>query len=670
MEEPPVPVFFLSDSTGISAETMGNALLIQFPDRRFERRLIPFIATAEEARKVVAVLDAAMDGPVTPLAFTTAATDEVREVLHTSRCPIIDFFEMHMQKVEAILGAPGARVAARLHGVGDIKRYNSRMQAIEYAIEHDDGQSLRALDRAEVILVAPSRCGKTPTTMYLALQHGIFVANYPLLDEDLETTALPRPLADLGERCFGLIATPARLSEVRQQRRPNSDLRVARAVRQGAAPCRRAVQDQRHPGHQLHHPVRGGDVHPDPAVPGFPDPVRKKSVMSNVLWFSSLGMKDLDQVGGKNASLGEMVGNLASAGVRVPDGFATTADAYRRFVAQEGLAETIVGLMAGLDTDDVIPLADVGQAVRAAVIAQPLPADVEADVRAAYAQLAEGNPDASFAVRSSATAEDLPDASFAGQQETFLNIRGVERVLQAVKEVFASLYNDRAIAYRVHHGFEHETVALSAGVQRMVRSDVGASGVMFTMDTESGFDGRRLHHLVVRAGGGGGPGRREPGRVLRLQARPARRPAGDPQAGGRRQGDQDGLHLRRRGGEHHRVRRRRPRRPALLSLTDAEVEELARHALVIEDHYGRPMDIEWGKDGTDGRLYILQARPETVKSRQSATTVTRYRITEGGTPAGRGTGDRPEDRRRPGAGARLGRPDARLPAPATCWSPT
>ena len=222
MEEPPVPVFFLSDSTGISAETMGNALLIQFPDRRFERRLIPFIATAEEARKVVAVLDAAMDGPVTPLAFTTAATDEVREVLHTSRCPIIDFFEMHMQKVEAILGAPGARVAARLHGVGDIKRYNSRMQAIEYAIEHDDGQSLRALDRAEVILVAPSRCGKTPTTMYLALQHGIFVANYPLLDEDLETTALPRPLVDLGERCFGLIATPARLSEVRQQRRPNS----------------------------------------------------------------------------------------------------------------------------------------------------------------------------------------------------------------------------------------------------------------------------------------------------------------------------------------------------------------------------------------------------------------------------------------------------------------
>ncbi|GAA2731281.1 pyruvate, water dikinase regulatory protein [Pedococcus aerophilus] len=222
MERGPIPVFFLSDSTGISAETMGNALLIQFPDLIFERRLIPFIATAEEARKVVAVLDEAMDGPVTPLAFTTAATDEVREVLRTSRVPIIDFFEMHMEKVESILGASGARVAARLHGVGDIKRYNSRMQAIEFAIEHDDGQSLRALDRAEVILVAPSRCGKTPTTMYLALQHGVFVANYPLLDEDLETTNLPRPIAELGDRCFGLIATPARLSEVRQQRRPNS----------------------------------------------------------------------------------------------------------------------------------------------------------------------------------------------------------------------------------------------------------------------------------------------------------------------------------------------------------------------------------------------------------------------------------------------------------------
>ncbi len=222
MQHEAIPVFFLSDSTGISAETMGNALLIQFPDLRFERRLIPFIATADEARKVVSILDEAVEGPVTPLAFTTAATDEVRKELHTSRCPIIDFFEMHMERVESILGVSGARVAARLHGVGDIKRYNARMQAIEYAIEHDDGQSLRALDRAEVILVAPSRCGKTPTTMYLALQHGLFVANYPLIEDDLETSDLPRPIVHLRDRCFGLIATPARLSEVRQQRRPNS----------------------------------------------------------------------------------------------------------------------------------------------------------------------------------------------------------------------------------------------------------------------------------------------------------------------------------------------------------------------------------------------------------------------------------------------------------------
>ena len=222
--EPPdvVPVFFLSDSTGISAETMGNALLIQFPDLRFERRLIPFISTIEDARRVVTILDAAMDGPVTPLAFTTAAVEEVRLELHKTRCPLIDFFDLHMSRVESILGTQGMRVAARLHGVGDIQRYNARMAAVEYAIEHDDGQSLRALDKADVILVAPSRCGKTPTTMYLALQHGVFVANYPLVDEDLEVAELPRPIRSLGARCFGIVTTPARLSQVRQERRPNS----------------------------------------------------------------------------------------------------------------------------------------------------------------------------------------------------------------------------------------------------------------------------------------------------------------------------------------------------------------------------------------------------------------------------------------------------------------
>jgi regulator of PEP synthase PpsR (kinase-PPPase family) len=217
-----VPVFFLSGSTGISAETMGNVLLIQFPDLRFERRLFPFITTREEARRVVAILDAAMDGPVTPLVFSTAAVDEIREVLLTTRCPIIDFFGMHLERVEETLGVRGMRVAARPHGMGDVHRYNNRMQAIEFAMEHDDGQSLRALDKAEVILLAPSRCGKTPTTMYLALQHGIFVANYPIVDEDFESVDLPRPLRKLRDRCFGILTTPERLSQVRTERREAS----------------------------------------------------------------------------------------------------------------------------------------------------------------------------------------------------------------------------------------------------------------------------------------------------------------------------------------------------------------------------------------------------------------------------------------------------------------
>jgi [pyruvate, water dikinase]-phosphate phosphotransferase / [pyruvate, water dikinase] kinase len=221
-ESPPIPVFFLSDSTGITAETMGNALLIQFPDLRFERRLIPFISTIDEARRVVKVLDTAAAGPVTPLAFSTAAVEEVRHELSHTKCPLIDFFDLHMERVESISGTKGIRVAARLHGMGDVKRYNTRMAAVEYAIEHDDGQSMRALDKADVILIAPSRCGKTPTTMYLALQHGIFVANYPLVDEDFETAELPRPVRGLRDRCFGMLTTPARLSQVRHERRPNS----------------------------------------------------------------------------------------------------------------------------------------------------------------------------------------------------------------------------------------------------------------------------------------------------------------------------------------------------------------------------------------------------------------------------------------------------------------
>ena len=221
-DEGVVPVFFLSDSTGISAETMGNALLIQFPDVIFERTLIPFISTVEEARKVVEMLDQAMEGPVTPLVFMTAAEDSVRLELATTKAPIIDFFDMHMSRVEAVLGKRGMRRAMQLHGVGDIKRYNTRMAAVEFTIEHDDGQSVRALDKADVILLAPSRCGKTPTSMYLALQHGLFVANYPLVDEDLEGSELPAPVRPHRERCFGLTTTVERLSRVRNERRPGS----------------------------------------------------------------------------------------------------------------------------------------------------------------------------------------------------------------------------------------------------------------------------------------------------------------------------------------------------------------------------------------------------------------------------------------------------------------
>jgi len=354
-------------------------------------------------------------------------------------------------------------------------------------------------------------------------------------------------------------------------------------------------------------------------------------VSANVKWFSSLGMGDLEEVGGKNSSLGEMIGNLASAGVRVPDGFATTASAFRDFVLQEGLAARITGLMEGLDTDDVDALARVGKQVRQAIVDQPLQPALEREVREAYEKLAgEASPgssdEASFAVRSSATAEDLPDASFAGQQETFLNIRGIDAVLQAIHEVFASLYNDRAIAYRVHHGFDHEQVALSAGVQRMVRSDVGASGVMFTMDTESGF----TDAVFVTAAYGLGEG------VVQGAVNPDEWYVWKP---GLRNGTPAVL---KRGVGAKATKMVFTDDPnvgkttefvdvdaadrARFSLTDDEVEELARLAISIEEHYGRPMDIEWGKDGLDGQLYILQARPETVQSRRTGASLQRFRV--------------------------------------------
>ncbi|MBJ7357896.1 phosphoenolpyruvate synthase [Nocardioides sp.] len=353
--------------------------------------------------------------------------------------------------------------------------------------------------------------------------------------------------------------------------------------------------------------------------------------MSNVRWFSDLGMADLEEVGGKNASLGEMVSQLSDLGVRVPDGFATTAAAYRSFIGDTGLAERIDGLLDGLDTDDVRRLAEVGKEIRAAVVAQEFPADLEADIRTAYDRLAEesrqgdGQSEPSFAVRSSATAEDLPDASFAGQQETFLNVRGIDAVLTAVREVFASLYNDRAIAYRVHHGFAHADVALSAGVQRMVRSDVGASGVMFTMDTESGFTDAVFVTSAYGLGEGVVQGAVNPDEFYVYK--PALR-AGRPAILKRGVGgkatkmvytDDETVGRTTEFVDVDPAERRR------LSLTDQEVEELARHALVIEEHYGRPMDIEWGKDGVDGQIYVLQARPETVQSRATGA-LERYRM--------------------------------------------
>jgi pyruvate,water dikinase len=352
--------------------------------------------------------------------------------------------------------------------------------------------------------------------------------------------------------------------------------------------------------------------------------------MSNVVWFADLGLADLEQVGGKNASLGEMIANLSSAGVRVPDGFATTADAYRRFLGETGLAMRIAAVLDGLDTDDVRRLAEVGQRVRTAIMEQPFPADLEADIRSAYASLAGDDAELSFAVRSSATAEDLPDASFAGQQETFLNVRGIDAVLRAVHEVFASLYNDRAIAYRVHHAFAHETVALSAGVQRMVRSDLGASGVMFTMDTESGFDDAVFLTSAYGLGEGVVQGAVNPDEFYVYK--PALR-AGRPAILKRGVGAKATKMVYTQRSEVGRTTEFVPVEPAdqrRLSLTDAQAEALARHALTIEEHYGRPMDIEWGLDGRDGELYILQARPETVKSRQAAGSTTRFRLSERG----------------------------------------
>ncbi|KAB7694979.1 phosphoenolpyruvate synthase [Plesiomonas shigelloides] len=348
-----------------------------------------------------------------------------------------------------------------------------------------------------------------------------------------------------------------------------------------------------------------------------------------VLWYHQLGMNDVNRVGGKNASLGEMIANLSGLGVSVPDGFATTARAFNEFLEQSGLNQRIHQLLDTLDVDDVRALAKAGAQIRQWVVDTPFQPALMQAIAEAYVQLsADMHAEGSFAVRSSATAEDMPDASFAGQQETFLNVRGLDAVMLAVKHVFASLFNDRAISYRVHQGYDHKGVALSAGIQRMVRSDKAASGVMFTLDTESGFDqvvfitsSYGLGEMVVQ--GAVNPDEFYVHKPTLEAGRPAvvRRTLGSKRVQMVYSGSAE-------HGKQVEVSDVDAARAQTYSLSDAEVEQLARQALVIERHYGRPMDIEWAKDGLDGRLYIVQARPETVQANQQVTE--RFRLEQAG----------------------------------------
>ncbi len=348
-----------------------------------------------------------------------------------------------------------------------------------------------------------------------------------------------------------------------------------------------------------------------------------------VVPFENLRMSDVEVVGGKNASLGEMISQLAASGVRVPGGFATTAHAFREFLKFQGLDARIQQRLADLNTDDVRALAEAGAEIRGWVEAQPFPADLEAAIRTSFAALTADNLDATFAVRSSATAEDLPDASFAGQQETFLNVHGVEEVLHKMKEVFASLYNDRAISYRVHKGFEHSEVALSAGVQRMVRSDLGSAGVMFTIDTESGFKD------VVFITSSYGLGETVVQGAVNPDEFYVHKPAlaKGKLAVIRRNLGSKLIRMEFSTPEEKAATKKlvktvdtAPEQRNRYSLNDDEVTELAKYALIIEQHYQRPMDIEWGRDGVDGKLYILQARPETVKSQAEGQVEHRYKL--------------------------------------------
>lgn len=340
-----------------------------------------------------------------------------------------------------------------------------------------------------------------------------------------------------------------------------------------------------------------------------------------IIWFDKVGMNDVSRVGGKNASLGEMIGNLTNSGIQVPGGFATTADAYREFLVSAGLATDINKMLSSLDVEDIEALGKVGNEIRQRVETADLPKPLEDQILSAYGELGNSS---SVAVRSSATAEDLPEASFAGQQESFLNVSGEQAVLDSVKKVFASLYNDRAISYRVHQGFDHSEVALSAGIQRMVRSDTGAAGVMFTMDTESGF----RDAIFITSSWGLGEcvvqGSVNPDEFYAYKpAVQAGRPAILRRVLGQKQIKMIYANGNGRAVETVKVD---PADQNRFSLTDEDVTSLSRMAMTIESHYGRPMDIEWGKDGEDGKLYILQARPETVESRTEDRVLERYRL--------------------------------------------
>ncbi|CAM2797422.1 phosphoenolpyruvate synthase [Legionella steigerwaltii] len=356
------------------------------------------------------------------------------------------------------------------------------------------------------------------------------------------------------------------------------------------------------------------------------------TVKTHIIDLAHLGMHDLEQVGGKNASLGEMISHLSSAGVAVPGGFATTADSFREFLSQNNIDKKIYAKLANLDADNVQQLAVVGKEIREMIVNTPFTPEFEHSVRVAYEQLAKsiGHDNFSVAVRSSATAEDLPDASFAGQQETFLNVKGVEEVLLSIKHVFASLFNDRAITYRTHHQFEHHDVALSAGIQQMIRSDLAVSGVMFTMDTESGFD------QVVFITSSYGLGEMVVQGAVNPDEYYVHKPgikAGKPAVIRRNLGSK-ALKMIYCDDPSKKQRVKTVDVDAkdrlLFSLTPNEVESLARQAMIIEEHYGRPMDIEWAKDGLNGQLYILQARPETVKSRDNKQILERYTLQKKG----------------------------------------